>query len=73
MPAVYYRLTANVLCHDVRLNSEVETAVALDHSPTEAEAERLLYPVADALVSEYGCQGCAYQLSNIQVSRVESD
>jgi len=64
------RLTANLLCHDVRLNSEIEVVVALDYIPTEAEAERLMYPAADALVAEYGCQGCGYELSSIRVTPV---
>ena len=63
-----YRLQARLLCHDVRLNSEVETIVALDEAPTQSEAERLLWPVADALVAENGCEGCPYELSAINTT-----
>ena len=69
LPAVKrrYRLKAHLLCHDVRLSSLVETVVALEEAPSQAEAERLLWPVADALAAENGCEGCPYELSAVSV------
>jgi hypothetical protein len=63
-----YLIRANLLCHDVRLNTHVETVAQLDHSPTMAEAERLLWPVANALVARYDCEDCPYDLSDIAIT-----
>ena len=67
-----YRLKAHLLCHDVRLNSWVETVVALAEAPSQAEGERLLWPAADALVAAHGCEGCPYELSDVSVVRVDA-
>jgi len=63
-----YRLKAHLLCHDVRLNSWVETVVIREEEPSLAEAERLLWPAADALVARNGCEGCPYELSAVSVA-----
>jgi hypothetical protein len=65
--SMIYRLKARLLCHDVRLNSWVETAVALEEEPSPVEAERLLWPAADVLVAKNGCEGCPYELSAVSV------
>jgi len=62
-----YHLKAHLLCHDVRLSSWVETVVDLEEAPGLAEAERLLWPVADALVARNGCEGCGYELSAVNI------
>ncbi len=62
------RLKARILCHDVRLNDWVETVVTLEKPPTPQEAERLLWPTADALVARNLCEGCPYELSDITIT-----
>lgn len=62
MPLQTYRLRALLLCHDVRLNTSVETLVTLDHVPSEKEAILLLYPIADKEVARNFCEGCPYEL-----------
>jgi len=44
----------------------------LDEAPNPAESERLLWPAADALVAKQGCEGCPYELSDVNVTP-ESD
>jgi RimJ/RimL family protein N-acetyltransferase len=62
-----YHIRAHLLCHDVRLNTSIETDVLLDRFPSEAEALRLLYPAADAMVTRNFCEGCPYDLSIIHI------
>jgi hypothetical protein len=62
-----YHLKAHLLCHDVRLSNWIETVVDLDEAPGLAEAERLLWPVADTLVAQNGCEGCGYELSAVSI------
>jgi len=64
---MHYRLKAHLLCHDVRLSDWVEAVVDLEEAPSPAEAERLLWPAADALVARQGCEGCPYELSSVTV------
>jgi len=63
-----YRLRARILCHDVRLSDWIETVVTLDTAPTPEEAERLLWPAADALVAQNLCECCPYDLSEITIT-----
>ena len=64
----HFHLKARLLCHDIRLNCWVETTVALDRAPTPAEAERLLWPAADALVARHDCDECPYELSDVSIT-----
>ena len=68
-----YKITANLLCHDVRLNTEISTVVEMMIEPTEAEAEILLAPVAEELLSipAYDCRGCRYELSIFRVALID--
>jgi len=43
-----YRVSGWFVCHDLRYTGLVECAVERDAAPTEAEAEPLLWPLADA-------------------------
>lgn len=43
-----YRISGWFVCHDVRYTGRVECGVERDAAPTEAEAEALLWPLADA-------------------------
>lgn len=67
-----YRLKAHLLCHDVRLSNWIETVVVLEEAPGLADAERLLWPVADELVARNGGEGSPYELSAVSVEQ-ESD
>jgi len=62
-----YHLKAHLLCHDVRLSSWIEAVVVLEKAPGQAEAERLLWPVADVLVARNGGEGCVYELSAVSI------
>ncbi len=65
-----YHIRAHLLCHDVRLNTYVETNIVLDRFPSADEALRLLYPAADAEVTRNFCEGCPYDLSIIHIYAV---
>ncbi len=67
MPITRYRLSAALLCHDVRLNTSVSIEVELDHAPTEREAIQLLSPVAEERVAQAWCEGCPYDLSVYEI------
>lgn len=70
-----YKITANLLCHDVRLNTEISTVVEMMIEPTKAEADILLAPVAEELMSipAYDCRGCRYELSTFRISLLMAD
>lgn len=65
-----YEIKANLLCHDVRLNTEISIVVEMANEPDEAEAGMLLAPVAEELLSApaYDCGGCRYELSNFRIT-----
>lgn len=58
-----YHLRAHMLCHDVRLNTFVETDVVLDRFPSDQEAIHLLFPIAEAEATRNWCEGCPFDLS----------
>jgi hypothetical protein len=66
-----YRIRASLLCHDVRLNTSIETLALFDHVPSEEEALRVLYPIADARVARDFCEGCNYHLSVFDIQAVD--
>jgi hypothetical protein len=70
-----YKITANLLCHDVRLNTEISTVVETTNEPTEMEADIFLAPVAEEFLSApaYDCRGCQYELSIFRICPVEED
>ena len=71
MPIHRYKIEAGLLCHDVRLNTRIQVLVDLDHQPTKAEAERLLWPVADQEVARNFCEDCPYELYYIDITEVD--
>jgi hypothetical protein len=70
-----YKITANLLCHDVRLNTEISTIVEMMVEPTKAEADILLAPVAEELLSipAYDCRGCRYELSIFRIELINEN
>jgi hypothetical protein len=62
MPQITYHIRALLLCHDVRLNTSIETRATLGHIPTEEEAIQLLWPVGEEMVARNGCEGCPFEL-----------
>ncbi len=67
-----YRIHAALLCHDVRLNTSVETKVWLDHYPSEIEAIRILSPIAEQKLVESFCEGCLYDLTVTEIEAIET-
>ena len=65
---ISYRLRARLLCHDIRLNRWIESVVLAVTEPSIAEAERLLYPLADQIVAADNCEDCPYDLLDVTVS-----
>jgi hypothetical protein len=57
-----YRIRALLLCHDVRLNTSIETVVELDHAPTEEEALHILWPIGEEKVKQAWCEDCPFEL-----------
>lgn len=70
-----YKITANLLCGDVRLNMDISTVVETVNAPGEDEAEIMLAPVAEEILSApaYRCGGCQYYLSNFKIRRLAAD
>jgi hypothetical protein len=62
MAFAQYRIRALLICHYVRLNTSIETVVELDHLPTEQEALKYLWPIADERVKQAWCEDCPYEL-----------
>ncbi len=73
MPQTLYRLRASLLCHDVRLNTSVETEVLLDHVPSEAEAIQILSPIAEERLVRAFCEGCPYDLSVYEIQEIKRE
>lgn len=67
-----YRLSAGLLCHDVRLNTTIKTTVKFDRPPTEDEALHLLWPVGEAEVARNFCENCPFELRAINVEEISS-
>lgn len=63
-----YRIKAQLLCHDIKLNTWVEVVADLPAAPGRFEAERLLAPAAEAAVDAGGCGGCGYELFELSVT-----
>ena len=68
-----YKITADLLCADVKLNIDISTVVETVNEPSEDEAEIMLAPVAEQILSapEYRCGGCQYYLSNLKIALLE--
>jgi hypothetical protein len=62
-----YRISAVLLCHYVRLNTHIQIQVALDHLPSESEAESLLWPEAERVVARNFCEDCPYEIYGIEI------
>jgi hypothetical protein len=67
-PHQRYHLRAHILCHKVRLSFWVETDVELDHQPDIDEAERLLWPVGEKLVSSLGGESSPFELDEFKIT-----
>ncbi len=66
-----YRITAVLLCHDVRLNTHIHIEATLDHAPSEAEAHDLLWPEGEREVARNFCEDCPFHLYGIEISLLE--
>jgi hypothetical protein len=63
-----FEISAQLLDHDIRLNSAISTRVLLDHRPTVGEVEALLQPEIERLMVQQGGVGTFYELNSIQVN-----
>ncbi|MVM34175.1 hypothetical protein GO755_29350 [Spirosoma sp. HMF4905] len=62
-----YKLSAYMLCHDVRVSTYISTTVETEARPTEQEAAVLLSPVAEEVLRRNLGEGCQYELSGISI------
>lgn len=62
-----YEITANILCHDIRLNTSVSIILTLDQPPSPATVQFYVYQVADPTVEQAGGEGCPYDVSEVKV------
>jgi hypothetical protein len=62
-----YLIRAQLLCHDVRLNTWIEIRQVLEREPTEAEALHLLWPTGEAVVAKNWCEDCPFELFNFTI------
>jgi hypothetical protein len=65
-----YKITAYVVCHDVRLATYTSTTVQAEKAPAESEAADLLHPVVQEILREYQCEDCQYELITISVDKL---
>jgi hypothetical protein len=66
-----YRISANLLCHDVRLNTSITDIVPVDHKPVlEEELAHLLWPAGVQLVAKNFCEGCPFELYEFVVEEI---
>lgn len=67
-----YRISAHILSHDIRLNSNLTTMVTLHRPPSLKEAEELLSPVIDLVMARNGGEGCFYETDCIEVEELKT-
>jgi hypothetical protein len=68
-PFLHFRLSAFVICHDLRCNLPIETCVELAKAPTVAEAAVLLRSIAEErLFRHSGETGYRYELVGVKVA-----
>lgn len=65
-----YEISAHILSHDIRLNSNLATKVAMKHHPSLKDAEELLSPAIELIMARNGGEGCFYDLSAIAIREV---
>lgn len=65
-----YRISAHILSHDIRLNTNLQTVVALAHVPDLKQAEELLAPVIEWVMARNLGKDCFYELEAIQVDEL---
>lgn len=63
-----YHIRTHLLCHDVRLNTWIEMDLPFDHFPTEEEVKPFLWPEIDRVLARNMCEGCLYEVLEIQIS-----
>ena len=68
-----YQISAQLLCHDVKLSRRIDRRVDAETPPTAAAAERLLWPVAEAVLKDNGGEGSIYELSNIAIEPLQPE
>lgn len=68
----FYRISAHILSHDIRLNSNLSTTVTLHHPPSLKEAEELLLPIIDLVMARNGGEGCFYEIDCIEVEDLKT-
>jgi hypothetical protein len=62
-----YRVSAHLLCHDVRLSTRIHRTVEADGPPDAATAERLLDEVAVEILKKNLGEGCPYEISDVKI------
>jgi hypothetical protein len=68
-----YRLSAHLLCHDVRLSTRIVRTIDVATPPDRATAEQLLDQVAEeALMKNLG-EGCPYELSDLKIEATTTE
>jgi hypothetical protein len=65
-----YEITADVLCHDIKLNTSLRALVSAEQPPSKVEAEHHIFQLAE---QEYATPtGCWFEVSNLKVKPIES-
>jgi len=65
-----YKITARLLCHDVRLNTYISTFAEAEYEPPETEIRSLLDPAAQKALESYSGEGCRYELFDIKIVQI---
>jgi hypothetical protein len=63
-----FRLTTQLLCADIKLATEVSKIVTQEIRPTEAQARKIIWAEADAILASEGAADCPAELSEVMVT-----
>ena len=63
-----FRLTARLLCADIKLATKVSKIVTQEVRPTEAQAREIIWAEADAILASEGAEACPAELSEVTVT-----
>lgn len=66
-----YQFEGDFVCHDVRYVDRVTMIVDLDEPPTNAQAESMLYPLAEEKIIQREGYWCPLDFTKITVRKVE--
>jgi len=68
-----YKITAWMVCHDIRFTDSIYTTVEAEDEPTEQEIVALLAPSAEEVLKKNDADGYPYDIFSIRISKPDDE